>query len=168
MLNTTDAALDCKNDLVSSQNAISTKGLIIIWFLKVLANLARRFPVLLLWDVSSGSQIPDLNFFHPRSQILDPNFFHLGSLIPDPGSQILIKEFKYFNPKKWFLSSQKWDPCFPSWIRIPDPDPDILPIPDPNPGSQILNPMVQNAQGSLIPDPDSQHCRFWICSGWRG
>jgi hypothetical protein len=28
----------------------------------------------------------------------DPNFFH-------PGSWIRIKEFKYCNPKKWFLSS---------------------------------------------------------------
>ncbi len=77
--NTTDAALDCKNDLVSSQNAVSTKGLIIIRFLKVLANLARRFPVLLLWDVSSGSQIPDprswiqiFSISDPWSRILDP------------------------------------------------------------------------------------------------
>ncbi len=32
--NATDAALDCKNDLVSSQNAFSTKGSIIIRFFK--------------------------------------------------------------------------------------------------------------------------------------
>ncbi len=34
LFNTTDAALDCKNDLVSSQNAFSTKGLIITQFFK--------------------------------------------------------------------------------------------------------------------------------------
>ncbi len=54
-------------------------------------------------------------------------------------SRILIKEFKYFNLRKWFISSRKYDPgCssrirtqtfYPSWIqgskrhRIPDPDP---------------------------------------------
>jgi hypothetical protein len=32
--------------------------------------------------------------------------------IPDPNSiRIRIKE-KYFNPKKWFLSSRKYDPDF--------------------------------------------------------
>jgi hypothetical protein len=52
--------------------------------------------------------------------IPDPTFFH-------PRSRICIEELKYFNPKKWFLSSRKYDPgCS---IRIPDPD--FLPIPDP-------------------------------------
>jgi hypothetical protein len=55
----------------------------------------------------------------------DPTLFH-------PGSRIRIKEFKYFNPKKpkkWFISSRKYDPgCS---YRIPDPDADFLPIPDP-------------------------------------
>jgi hypothetical protein len=63
-----------------------------------------------------------------------------GMFIPDPGSEffpsrISIKEFKYFNPKKWFLSSTKYDPGCSSRIhlgyripgskrhRIPDPDP---------------------------------------------
>jgi hypothetical protein len=55
--------------------------------------------------------------------IPDPNFFH-------PGSRIRIKEFKYFNPKKWFLSSRKYDLGCSSPIQIPDPDPDFLPIPD--------------------------------------
>jgi hypothetical protein len=49
--------------------------------------------------------------------------------IPDPGSRIRIVEFKYFNLKKWFLSSRKYDPGFSS--RIPDPDADFLPITDP-------------------------------------
>jgi len=59
-----------------------------------------------------------------------------------------IKEFKYFNQKKWFLSSQKYDPGFPSRIRIPVLDPDFLPIPDPDPGSQITYPEINKA-----PDP---------------
>jgi hypothetical protein len=67
--------------------------------------------VLRIRDVYPGSDyIP--------SRIPDPNCFHLGS-------QIRIKELKYFNPKKWFPSSRKYDPNFLS--RIPD----FLPIPDP-------------------------------------
>jgi hypothetical protein len=65
---------------------------------------------------------PGSDFF--PSWIPDPNFLH-------PGSRILIKEFKYFNPKKWFLSSRKYDPGCSSRIRIPESDPDFLPIPDP-------------------------------------
>ncbi len=105
--------------------------------------------------------IPDPNFFHPRSRILDKNCLHPGSLIPDlnfsildPGFWMCIKEFKYFNQKKWFLSSQKYYPSFRSRIRILDLEPDFLPIPDTDPGSQIPNP------GSIrhrIPDP-----RSWI------
>ncbi len=71
--------------------------------------------------------------------IPDPNCLHLGS-------RILIKEFKYFNPKKakkLFPSSKKYDPGCSS--RIPDLDADFLSsqIPDPgvkkapNPGSRI-------------------------------
>jgi hypothetical protein len=33
-------------------------------------------------------------------------------------SRIRIKEFKYFNPKKWFLSSRKYDPGCSSRILI--------------------------------------------------
>jgi hypothetical protein len=126
-------------------------------------------------DPGCLSLIPDPIFFHPRSQILDPNFFHPGSLIPDPnffhpGSRIRIKEFKYLNQKKWFLSSQKNDPGFPSRIQIRDLDPDFLPIPDPDPVSQIPNPGVKKAPEPLsrIPDPDSQHWRFLLCSGLGG
>jgi hypothetical protein len=87
----------------------------------------------------SGMFIPDpgSDFFPSRIRI-----FH-------PGSRIRIKEFKYFNPpKKWFLSSRKYDPGCSS--RIPDPDPYLLPIQDPG---------VKRAPGpgSLIPDPDPQH-----------
>jgi hypothetical protein len=89
---------------------------------------------------ASGMFIPDPTFFHPGSRIPDPNCLH-------PGSRILIKELKYFNPKKskknGFLSSKKYDPGCSS--RIPDPDADFLSsrIPDlgvkkaPNPGSRI-------------------------------
>ncbi len=86
-----------------------------------------KFQVLLIWDVYPWSQI----WIFP---------------ILDPGSRMHIKEFKYST--KWFLSSQKYDPCFPSRIRIPDLDPDFLPIPDPEPGSQIPNPGIKKA-----PDP---------------
>jgi hypothetical protein len=56
---------------------------------------------------------PASEFF--PSRIPDPIFFH-------PGSAIRIKEFKYLNPQKWFLSSQKYDPgCFfthpGTWIQ---------------------------------------------------
>jgi hypothetical protein len=64
------------------------------------------------------------------SRIRDPNFFR-------PRSLIHITEFKYFNPKKWFLSSIKYDPDCSS--RNPD---DFLPIPDP---------------GSRAPDPGSEY-----------
>jgi hypothetical protein len=63
-----------------------------------------------------------------------------------------IKELKYFNQKKWFLSSQKYDQGFPSRIQIPDLDLDFLPIPDPDTGSQIWI-LDQKDTGSLIPDP---------------
>ncbi len=111
------------------------------------------------------------------SRIQDPGSIFFLSWIPDPkfeffhpGSRIHIKEFKYFNKKKWFLSSQKYDTGFPSRIRIPDLDLDYLPILDPDPGSQIPNPGIKKAHDpwSRIPDPDSQHWRFRVCSGCRG
>ncbi len=75
--------------------------------------------------VGSGClfQIPDPNFF-----ILDPG--SRVKKIPDPGSGTA---FKYFEPKKLFLSSRNYDPGYSSRNRIPDPDLDFLPIPDPAP-----------------------------------
>ncbi len=71
-------------------------------------------------------------------RIPDPTFFHPGS-----ESRIRFKEFKYFNPKKWFLSSRKYDPgCS---VRIPDPDPDFV-----HPSR------IQWSKRHRIPDP--QHC----------
>jgi hypothetical protein len=54
--------------------------------------------------------------------------------IPDPGSAS-----KNFNPKKWFLSTQKYDPGFSSRIRI------LIFHPSPIPGSKRQR----------IPDPGS-------------
>jgi hypothetical protein len=71
---------------------------------------------------------------------------HVGCCVPDPGGLSRIRVFsipdsgseffpsrirfkKYFNTKKWFLKSRKYDPGCPSRILIPDPDPDFLPIP---------------------------------------
>jgi hypothetical protein len=47
----------------------------------------------------------------------------------DSGSQIRIKEFKYFLFKKLFLSSWKYEPGGSS--QTPDPDLDFFPISDP-------------------------------------
>ncbi len=72
--------------------------------------------------------------------ILDPAFFHPGSeLFP---SRIRIKEFKYFNQKKWFLSSRKYDPGCSSQIPTFCPsrisDPGVKKAPDPGSGSTTL------------------------------
>jgi hypothetical protein len=52
-----------------------------------------------------------------------------------PGSRIRIKEYRYFNPKKWFLSSWKYDQGCSSRIRIlillPIPDAGVKKAPDP-------------------------------------
>jgi hypothetical protein len=73
-----------------------------------------------------------------------------GMFIPDPGSEFFpsqvrnrIKEFKCFNPKKWFLSSRKYDLGCSSRIRIQIFFPSRIPAgvkkaPDPGSGSAIL------------------------------
>jgi len=91
------------------------------------------YPVLRIRDVYPGARIPDRTFFHPGSE-LSP-------------SRIRIKEFKYFNPKKWFLNSG---------LFIPDP------------GSRI-----QGSKRHRIRDHDPQHCfdadlGFFIKLGWYG
>jgi hypothetical protein len=111
------------------------------------------------------SRIPDPTFFHPGSRIRTVS-------IPDPESRILIKEFKYFNPKKakkLFLSSKKYDPGCSS--RIPDPDADFLPsrIPDPgvkkspNPGSGSATLNVACTLILLTNDP-SVFLLLWLCA----
>ncbi len=83
--------------------------------------------MLRIQNVYPGSRIRLFSIPHPGSQIRTVS-------IPDPGSaskNLTILTPK--KPKKWFLSSRKYDPCCSS--RIPDPDADFLPIPDP--GSRI-------------------------------
>ncbi len=101
-----------------------------------------------------GDKISSLADLGCLTRILDPGSECFPSRNQDPGSKFFPSwipdpRFEFFHPgawitdahkKKWFLSSQKYDPGFPSRIRIPDLDPDFLPIPDPYPGSQIPNP----------------------------
>jgi hypothetical protein len=83
----------------------------------------------------SGMFIPDPTFFHPSSRIRSVS-------IPDPGSSsknlsILTPK----KPKKWFLSSKKFDPGCSSRIRILFYYPSRIPHPGvkkaPDPGSRI-------------------------------
>ncbi len=168
-----------------------------VFFLS-LTTLMGPFPqwVRLLFGSLSPSKFGDKisSFADPGclSRILDPGskFFPsrfpdsgsklFSSWIPDPGSEFFpsrildpgyaLKNLSILTKKKWFFSSQKYDPSFPTWIRIPDLDPDFLPILDPNPGSQIPNPGIKKAPDPWfwIPDLDSQHWRFRVCSGCRG
>ncbi len=83
----------------------------------------RRKAVLWIRDVYTGSRI------------------RLFSIL-DPGYRIRIKEFKYFHPKKWFLSFWKYETGFSFRIltfypsRIPDPG--VKKAPDPGSGSATL------------------------------
>jgi hypothetical protein len=105
----------------------------------------------------SGMFIPDPGSDFFQSRIPDPNCLHPGSRIrtvsiPDPGSSsnnlsILTPK----KPKKWFLSSKKYNLGCSS--RIPDPDAYFLPIPDP--GSR-----GHKGTQSRIPDPDPQLCFY--------
>ena len=103
------------------------------------------------------SRIQDTGSKFFPSWIPDPRFEFFPSQVLDPGC--ISKNLSILTKKKWFLSSQKYDPGFPSRIQIPDLDPDFLPIPDPDPGSQIPNPGIKKATDpwSGIQDPDSQH-----------
>ncbi len=56
-------------------------------------------------------------------------------------SRIRIKEFKYFNPKKWLLSFRKYDPGCSTRIRI----------------LTFYPSRIQGSKGHRIPDPDPQH-----------
>ncbi len=97
-------------------------------------------PVLRIRDVYPGSRIRPFLF---RIRI----FFH-------PRFRILIKEFKYFNPKKWFLSSGKYDPGCSSRIRIMT----FYPSRIPDPGSR-----GQKGTGS-----GSAKLVFTRASRWQG
>jgi hypothetical protein len=90
-----------------------------------------------IWHVSS---VGDPGCLSP---IPDPNFFHPGSRVKKiPGSRIRTKEFTYFNTKKLFLSSRKYDPKCSFRIRI------LIFYPSRTPASKTHR----------IPDP--QHCTW--------
>ncbi len=79
--------------------------------------------------------------------------------IPDPGSELFhpesrirIKEFKYFNPEKLFLSSRKYDPG--SRSRIGTGSGSLLFTLF---GSWILDPGGPKGTGSRFPDSHPQH-----------
>ncbi len=72
-------------------------------------------PVLRIRDVYPGSE-----FFQSRIPADESRVKNIpGSRVKNiPGSRIRIKELKYFNPKKMFPSSWKYDPKCSSRIRI--------------------------------------------------
>ncbi len=118
LFNATDGTLNCKNDLVSSQNAFSTKCLIIIRFLESWQMWWQNFQF--CWSgmfiPDPGSRIQIFSSPFPRSWIktffiLDPWSRIWIFSIPDPGSRMHIKEFKYFNQKNGFsaLRNMIWD-----------------------------------------------------------
>jgi hypothetical protein len=95
-------------------------------------------------------------FDEPKNQccrsgmfILDPGSDFFPSLIPYPNclhprSRVRIKKnLSVLTPKKWFLSSRKYDPGCSS--RIPDPDADFYPS------------RIPGSKRHRIPDPDPQH-----------
>jgi hypothetical protein len=84
--------------------------------IRILLFTLMRIGILLFTTVADPGFLSRIQLF----SIPHPNFS-----IPDPHKK--IKKFKYFNPKKWFLSSRKYDPGCSS--RFPDPY--LLPIPDP-------------------------------------
>ncbi len=81
-------------------------------------------------DPGCFSRIRLFSILDPESRIPNPNCLHPGSA---------SKEFKYYNPKKWFLSSRKCDPGCSSRTRMltfhPSriPDPGFKKAPDPDP-----------------------------------
>ncbi len=96
--------------------------------------------------------IPDPDSWILIFSILDPWSQIWIFSIPDPGSWMHTKEFKYFNQKKWFLSSQKYDPVFhpgSSWIWTLTFYLSQIPILDPRS-------WIQGSKRHWIPDPGSR------------
>jgi hypothetical protein len=110
--------------------------------------------------------------------IPDPTFFHPGyriRIVPIPDSASASEKCENSNPKKWFLSSKKYDPGYSSRIRIltfypsririltfyPSriPDPGVKKAPDP--GSATLAKIMYTVTGVLLPvDPAHLHGRL--------
>ncbi len=84
------------------------------------------------------------------SSVADPDVYpgseFFPSRIPD-----LHQRIEVFKPKKWFLSSRKYDPGCASRIRLLI----FYPSRIPDPGSR-----GQKGTGPRIPDPDPQHWYF--------
>ncbi len=93
--------------------------------------------VLRIRDIYTGSE-----FF----SIPDQNFFHLGS-------QIRIKEFKYFNPPKMVSKLSE------IWFGLFLPDPDLLPNPDPGSRVRLRNTVHNIALSHLR--RQRWHSRSW-------
>ncbi len=131
---------------------------------------------LLTYNDNSHLETDQVKRLHEKNTTLRIRDVYPGSWIrffsiPDPEffpSRIRNKESKYFNPKKWFLSSRKHDPGCSS--RIPDPDPDFLThpgsrrhrIPDP----QHLKNILWNSKLIILPklSPSDRHC--WLAD-WQ-
>ncbi len=95
---------------------------------------------------------PKSEFF--PSWVIDPGSKFFPSQIPDPNfsHHWWKKEFKYFNPKKWFQRSKKYDSGFSSWILILTFYSSQIPILDPRS-------WIQGSKRHRIPDPGSL---IWI------
>ncbi len=71
--------------------------------------------------------IDHIYVYSVADRAVDPGSELFPSRIPAQGqkdsrirNRIRIREFKYFNPKKLFLSSRKYDPGCSSLIRVSD------------------------------------------------
>ncbi len=122
------------------------------WSFMPVHHSSRKFHTMMLYSVLRIRDVYPGSVFFP-SWIQDPNLFF-------PGSRIRIKEFKNFNPKKWFLSTQKLrnmirivHPGSGSWFftypgfRLPDPGVKQAP----SPGSATMAVLVEIS----LPDPEA-------------
>jgi hypothetical protein len=103
-----------------------------IWFRIIIQNKRNNWICLNIGTSVMAGNIPYrtsnwciLIFRYHFSQTMEniKNMYSVAERDVYPGSEffssrIRIKEFKYFNPKKWFLSSRKYDPECSSPIRI--------------------------------------------------
>jgi hypothetical protein len=83
--------------------------------------------------------------------------------IPDPGSA--SKNLSILSPKKWFLSSRKYDLGCSS--RIPDPDADFLPIPDPGSRGQKGTGSRIRIRNTGFPNPFKLQLNLQTKRGWE-
>ncbi len=119
------------------------------------------------------SQIPDPESEFFPSQILDSGSKFFPPWIPDPVSKFFpsrILDPGSTSKNLCILTKKMVSQLSEIWSGFSTPNPDFLPVPDPDPVFQIPNPGVSKVlePWSRIPDPDSQHWRFWLCSGCRG